>query len=199
MSGLDQNLIRELIITDGGSHDATLQIAEEAGAHVITGAPSRGGQLRRGVGAASGAWLLILHADCQLPEGWVGLVQDQMRRHRAGVFRLRFDSTHPLGRLLAIGANMRTQIFGLPYGDQGLLVSRQYYDAVGGYPDIPLMEDVVLNRKLRPELMSGHVTTSAQRYERTGWARRSLRNLWTILRFLLGADPHKLARSYRKP
>lgn len=195
--GLQAGLIRELIISDGGSGDATLQIADAAGAIVVNGAPSRGGQLHRGALAASGEWLLFLHADTVLPTGWIELVEHQFRTFAPAYFKLRFDRRGMRPKLVAAWANFRAQTLGLPYGDQALLISRNDYAASGGYPDIPLMEDVALVRCL-PKLtaMPAAVTTSAARYEREGWLRRGGRNLSLLMRYLSGADPNDLARRY---
>lgn len=197
MEGLEAGLIRELVISDGGSTDGTLALADEAGAHIVTGLPSRGGQLRRGVAAATGAWLLVLHADSVLPPGWPALVRAQMGTPRPACFRLRFDAGGCAPRIVEVWANLRTRVFGLPYGDQGLLVPRRAYDAAGGYPDIPLMEDVALVRALgRIDLLPCALTTSADKYRRGGWLRRGGRNMTLLLRYLLGADPETLARRY---
>ena len=198
MEGLEAGLVRELIISDGGSGDATRAMADEVGAVWVSGAPSRGGQLRRGVAASGGAWLLVLHADTVLPEGWSGVVGRQMSRGRPGYFRLGFDAEGLAPTLVAGWANLRSRMFGLPYGDQGLLVSRSEYDAVGGYLDIPLMEDVAIARALgrRLEGMPLRVRTSAARYARDGWMRRGMRNLMLLLRYLCGARPERLRARY---
>ena len=194
MEGLEAGLVRELIISDGGSGDATRAMADEVGAVWVSGAPSRGGQLRRGVVASGGAWLLVLHADTVLPERWSGVVERQMSRGRPGYFRLGFDAEGLAPTLVAGWANLRSRVFGLPYGDQGLLISRSEYDAVGGYLDIPLMEDVAMARALgrRMEEMPLRVRTSATRYARDGWMRRGGRNLMLLLRYLCGTQPEKL-------
>jgi hypothetical protein len=113
---------------------------------------------------------------------------------------LRFDAGGVAPRLVAGWANLRTRMFGLPYGDQALLVSRRAYHAAGGYPDIPLMEDVALARALkgRIALLPLAVTTSAARFQREGWLRRGARNLWLLARYLCGADPARLAARYRR-
>jgi len=201
--GLHAGLIREVILSDGGSCDATRRIAEEAGAVIVTGPPSRGGQLRRGAAAAQGAWLLVLHADTVLPEGWADAVRARMRQGGAAAFRLGFDAGGVAAWLVAGWANLRSAVFGLPYGDQALLVSRRDYEAVGGYPDIPLMEDVALARALGRHarhiaLLPLCVTTSAARYRRDGWLQRGARNLWLLARYLGGADPARLAARYRR-
>ncbi|QGX99189.1 glycosyltransferase [Roseovarius faecimaris] len=198
MPGVEAALIRELILTDGGSTDTTLAIAEEAGAQLVTGPASRGGQLRRGVAQATGEWLLILHADSLLPDDWPALVEAQMARHRPAHFRLRFDARGLAPTLVATWANLRARSLRLPYGDQGLLISRADYDAVGGYRDIPLMEDVAMARALgrRLDVLPGRITTSAAKYRRDGWLRRGARNLTLLIRYLLGASPEQLARKY---
>ena len=198
MEGLEAGLVRELIISDGGSGDATRAMADEVGAVWVSGAPSRGGQLRRGVVASGGAWLLVLHADTVLPERWSGVVERQMSRGRPGYFRLGFDAEGLAPTLVAGWANLRSRVFGLPYGDQGLLVSRSEYDAVGGYLDIPLMEAVAIARALgrRLEGMPLRVRTSAARYARDGWMRRGMRNLMLLLRYLCGARPERLRARY---
>lgn len=198
MEGVEAGLVRELVISDGGSGDATQRIAEEVGALWVSGPASRGGQLRRGVAAASGAWLLVLHADTVLPEGWAAAVERQMARGRPGYFRLRFDVEGLAPALVAGWANLRARVFALPYGDQGLLIARAEYDAVGGYRDMALMEDVALARALgrRLEGMPLAVRTSAARYLNDGWLRRGARNLGLLLRYLCGADPERLKRRY---
>jgi len=199
IEGLEAGLIRELVISDGGSGDATLAIADAAGAVIVQGAPSRGGQLRRGAKVAAGEWLLFLHADTVLPAGWSGAVSDHMARGGAAYFRLGFDAGGGMAWFVAGWANLRSRLFRLPYGDQGLLISCTEYDAVGGYPDIALMEDVAMARALRGRLtaLPLRVRTSAARYRRDGWLRRGGRNLILLCRYFLGADPARLAARYR--
>ena len=192
-------LVRELIVSDGGSADATLRIAEEAGARVVTGPAGRGGQLRRGADAAQGDWILFLHADTHLPAGWADAATAHMPSGAAGWFRLAFRSRGPGARWTARWANLRSRA-GLPYGDQGLLMPRALYGDVGGFDDVPLMEDVAMARKLRGRLrpIGATVTTSAERYEARGWMRQGARNLGTLARHLAGASPEDLAARYHR-
>ena len=201
IEGLTGGLIRDLVITDGGSEDATAEMADAAGATFVTGPASRGGQLRRGVDAAQGEWLLVLHADTVLSPGWSDAVLDHIRDEGGpAYFALSFRATGLMPLLVAGWANLRARVFALPYGDQGVLMTRDAYDRAGGYPDQPLMEDVALVRALgRPlTVLPVTATTSAERYLRDGWLRRGLRNLWTLVRYLTGADPEQLSNSYRR-
>ncbi|WP_170387460.1 TIGR04283 family arsenosugar biosynthesis glycosyltransferase [Ruegeria atlantica] len=199
VEGLHAGLIRELIVTDGGSTDRTLEIADEVGARIVTGAPSRGGQLRRGCAVAKGEWLLVLHSDTVLPDGWTKDVAEHLPSGQPAAFRLAFRAKGFGPSWVAGWANLRSRIFSLPYGDQGLLVPRRIYEQAGGYPDQPLMEDVALVRALpRVALLNTRVVTSAARYVRDGWVRRGARNLWTLTRYFLGADPEQLAQAYRR-
>ncbi|MEO0633422.1 MAG: TIGR04283 family arsenosugar biosynthesis glycosyltransferase [Pseudomonadota bacterium] len=194
--GLEAGLIAELIVSDGGSGDATRQIADAWGAKVLTGPASRGGQLARGCEAACGDWLLVVHADTVLAPGWAAAVAAHLGTQKAGYFRLRFDRG---GRVVAGWANVRSRVLGLPYGDQCLLVPRRLYNRVGGYPDVPLMEDVAIVRALRGQLVAldAAAITSAARYRRQGWVRRGARNLWLLTQYFAGVSPLQLAEKYR--
>lgn len=199
IEGLSAGLVRELVISDGGSDDATRQIAEGAGADFISGFRGRGAQLRKGANAASGDWLLFLHADTVLPNGWTETVRPHLDfPDRAACFELAFDIDGIAPRFVAGWANFRTRVFGLPYGDQGLLISRSLFDKIGGYPDIPLMEDVAIARALKGQLsrLPASVTTSAEKYIRDGWMRRGAHNWSVLAMYLLGVDPEELARDY---
>jgi rSAM/selenodomain-associated transferase 2 len=194
-------VVREVLIADAGSTDETRAIADAFGARFLEAGRGRGVQLRAGCATAKGDWLLALHADTRLQPGWIEAVHDHLEAWpgRAGYFRLGFDDAGPAARAWEAGVAARNRLFGLVYGDQGLLLPRDLYDEVGGYPDWPLLEDVELVRRigrarLRP--LGARVVTSAERFRREGWIPRTVRN-WTILaRFLAGADPVELARRY---
>ena len=197
VEGLDAGLITELVISDGGSSDETCKLADAWGAKIETGPPSRGGQLRRGCAAARGEWFLVLHADTVLAPGWSAAVAKHLSQTKAGYFKLRFDRG---GQAVAAWANMRARVFGLPFGDQGLLIWRDLYERVGGFADQPLMEDVAMAPALRGQLsaIDTDAVTSAARYRAQGWARQGARNLWMQARYFAGVSPEVLARSYRK-
>ncbi len=197
-----EGVIHEVVIADGGSGDGIGEIAEAVGARLITAPAGRGTQLAAGAEAARGQWLLFVHADTVLASGWgtAVLAHIQTRPDRAGWFDLAFDPPGAAARLVAGWANLRSFFLGLPYGDQGLLISRQLYDEVGGYAPMPLMEDVDLVSRIghsRLVRLGARAVTSARRYRADGWLRRGWRNLSTLALYYLGADPQRLARRYR--
>lgn len=200
--GLEKGLIRELIISDGGSTDDIAVLAEELGAQLLVGPAGRGGQLARGADKAKGSWLLFLHADTVLADGWATAVLAHLaaRPEKAGYFQLAFRAKGIAPTIVARWANIRARGFNLPYGDQGLLIPRAIYLASGGYQDIPLMEDVAIARQFRGHLCAipAVAMTSAMRYQQQGWLRRGTRNLWTLARYFAGVSPEKLARDYHR-
>lgn len=198
------DMLAEIIVSDGGSTDATAQIARAAGACVIAGPPGRGGQLRRGIATAPTPWLLLLHADSTLPPGWADSLCQTLAAasgERAYYGKLRFASADPRARLLEHGVALRCALLRLPYGDQGLLIHHELLAAIGGMPDVPLMEDVILARRLgRRHLapMNLTIATDASAYVRDGWLRRAAGNLWRLARFLAGGPAAALAASYKR-
>lgn len=201
LPGVEAGLIRELIISDGGSSDHTLKIAEGSGAEIVSGEKGRARQMIAGAQVARGDWLFFLHADTALSRDWVERAADhiQDRPDKAATFTLAYRSDDRMAKTIAARANRRTRWLGLPYGDQGLLLSRKLYDEVDGYDDVPLMEDVrmvqAIGRK-RLVLLSAEARTSAAKYERDGWRKRSWRNAWLITRYLTGTSPETLAKDY---
>jgi rSAM/selenodomain-associated transferase 2 len=203
--GLGDGLIRELVIADGGSSDQTDQLADAIGANFVVAPASRGGQLRRGANEVRGDWLMVVHADSVLQPGWTGPVREHMRDHpnSAGYFQLTFDARGLMPLIVAGWANLRSRLFGLPFGDQGLLLPIDIYRNAGGYADQPLMEDVALARALRRQGVALKplpvtITTSAARYKRRGWLRAGFSNLMTQVRYFCGADPNQLSRQYHR-
>jgi rSAM/selenodomain-associated transferase 2 len=196
--GLHQGVVRELILSDGGSCDDTARIADDLGAVWLTGPASRGGQIRRAVDAAQGDWLLILHSDTRLPNDWVDLCMQHLTHQDAGYFDLSFDQGGFAARWTAGWANIRARLFGLPYGDQAMLVPKALLQQVGGYPDIPLMEDVAVAKRLKGRLrpLGSAVVTGADKYRKHGWGRQGMRNITLLLKYLMGADPHELYQRY---
>jgi len=193
----------EIIIVDGGSADASLAIAEAKGVKIILAERGRGRQLAAGANAAGGDWLLFLHADTVLSAGWSDELEAFMAcpesTMRAGVFRLAFDDKAPAARRLEAMAAWRARILGLPYGDQGLLIGREFYQSIGGFRAILLMEDVDLARRIgrrRFVYFNSWAETSAVRYRRSGYLRRSALNLICLGLYFVGVKPRFLLRLY---
>ena len=160
----------------------------------------RASQMNAGAAVARGRWLLFLHADTRLAAGWRQAIEaaDCDPGVSAGCFRFALDSTALAARVIELGVRMRVRAFGLPYGDQGLFVRRAAFEALNGYADLPIMEDVDLVRRLRSRgrLFRSPlaVVTSARRWERDGWVRRTLRHLGLILLYFCGVPPERLIR-----
>ena len=191
----------EVIVVDGGSKTPP---QPRAGMRVLSAPRGRGTQLAAGAVAANGDWLLFLHADTALSADWrmavAAFAADSANGEKAGYFRLVFATHAPQARRVAALANWRARIFGLPYGDQGLLISHKFYTKIGGYRPLPLMEDVDLVRRIgKPHLveLAAVAATSAQRYERDGWLLRPLRNLFCLALFFAGVSPRAIQRLYR--
>jgi rSAM/selenodomain-associated transferase 2 len=191
----------ETIVVDGGSSDGTAAIARGSGARLVLSPRGRGVQLAAGAAAAKGDWLLFLHADTLLAPGW----RESAGRHmaqapgKAACFRFRLDAGERRARLIEAGVALRVGLLGLPYGDQGLLVPRRLYDAVGGYRPLPLMEDVDLVRRIglrRLGRLDVDAVTSAARWRRDGWLRRSGRNLLCLALYRFGMSAERVARLY---
>ena len=190
-----------VIVVDGGSTDATPTVAAAACAAVIAAPRGRGSQLAAGIAASDASWLLLLHADTRLGPGWRAAVAAHQRNHpgRAGYFHLALDSCRPAARRLERIVAWRCRVLALPYGDQGLLISRALLDAAGGMRALPLMEDVDLVRRLdrrRLAPLSATATTSAARHEREGYVLRPARNLACLALWFLGVPPRLIARLY---
>lgn len=193
--------VDELIVVDGGSSDGTAALAVELGARLVEAPRGRGRQLHAGATAASGEWLLFLHADTRLAEGWLAAARRHMADHprAAACFAFRLDDDSWQARLLERGVALRVRALALPYGDQGLLLPRALYEAVGGFRPLPLMEDVDLVRRIgrkRLRLLDAAAITSPARWHRDGWWRRSARNLACLSLYGLGVSPARIARLY---
>lgn len=197
------NLVHEVIFADGGSTDETLEIAEAAGAKVVVSDRGRGLQLGRGADAATGDWLLFLHADTRLDPRWHeavwSFIHELDNRRQAGFFRFKLDDKRKRAKVLERLVALRVRLFGLPYGDQGLLISRAFYKELGGYRSLPLMEDVEFVRRIgrrRLTHLGRNAVTSAERYVRDGYVLRSFRNLFCLSAYFLGVPAKRIAKLY---
>jgi len=196
----------ELIVADGGSRDASAALAEPLADIVLAATRGRARQMNAGAAVASsrdaGDALLFLHADTRLPEAAHELVAEALRRCAWGRFDVRIEGRSPALRLVAALMNLRSRWSGIATGDQAIFVRRDAFDAVGGFPDQPLMEDIELSSRLkrrfgRPACLRAMVQTSGRRWERRGvW--RTITLMWRLrLAYWLGAKPERLAEAYR--
>ena len=199
-----QGFSAEIIIADGGSTDETIAIAEKLGAKIVKSEKGRGRQLSTGGRAASGDWLLFLHADTRLSEDWDGeawsFMTDPRNTTRAAVFTYRLDDPTPPARRVERLVAWRTRSLGLPFGDQGLLISRAFYYSLGGFRDMPLMEDIEIIRQIgrrRLAVLKPFALTSADKYQRGGWWARPVRNVCCQMLYFLGMPPSVLVLLYR--
>jgi rSAM/selenodomain-associated transferase 2 len=196
----------EVIVVNGGVPDVETAALEGQHPHVrwARSAAGRGRQMNVGAAYAQGEWLVFLHADTRLPSGWLEELESVERDPKivGGSFRFRLDSGHPWARLIERGVAARVRCFDLPYGDQALFVRRQVFDSLGGYREVDLMEDVEFVRRLSKAGRLHHsalsVVTSARRWERDGWIRRSGENLVLLVLYFLGISPRRLAGVYRR-
>ncbi len=200
--GRQAHLIREVIVVDGGSRDDTAHLAQQAGARTIGSHRGRGRQLALGAEAAAGSWLLFLHGDTVLDAGWVRAAAEFMARtgdDGAAVFTFALDDGAAPARRLERMVAWRCRVLGLPYGDQGLLLSRTFYQKLGGFRDMDLMEDVDLVRRIgrrRLSVLPARAVTSARRFTEAGYLVRSARNLTILALYFLKVPPRFLARLY---
>lgn len=193
----------EIIVADGESSDATRAIAEESDARVITATGGRAAQLNAGASIARGRHLLFLHADTLLPEGFDAAIRRALNNPAtvAGAFRFRTDRINVGIRMVEWGTNIRSSVFHWPYGDQGLFFEKRVFDELGGFSDMPIMEDFELVQRLRRRgrivTVPETVITSARRWKKLGLLRTMLRNQAMILGYFAGIRPERLARFYR--
>lgn len=196
----------EVIVSDGGSSDGTLGAAIAGGARIAAGGPGRGQQFCRAERfcAAQGPddWLLFLHADSQLPQGFGAAVKAHMQSapERAGYFRFKLDDSGFWPRMVEAWVHERCYWLALPYGDQGLLVRRDVFRVAGGYPMWALFEDVKIVRRLRRRrlrFIDLPITTSAERYKRDGYKARTFKNLGLLIRFFVKGRPDGLPERYK--
>ncbi len=195
--------VAEIVVSDGGSQDGTAALAARHGCRVVSGERGRGRQLARGAEAATGDWLMFLHADTRLEPGWVPAVREHVEtsgaEEKAAVFAFRLDDDGPAARCLERIVAMRVRALALPYGDQGLLISRHLYDSIGGFRPLLLMEDVDIIRRIgrvRLTALPVAAVTSAARYQRDGYLHRMARNATCLAFYFAGVPPTFLARLY---
>jgi rSAM/selenodomain-associated transferase 2 len=197
-----EGLVREVVVVDGGSSDRTCEIADAAGATIVHSQKGRGRQLRAGGDKAKSDWLLFLHADTKLAPTWAKEVADLIaspQREFAAAFRFALDDQRLAARILERIVALRCHALKLPYGDQGLLIHRTFYRKLGGFPEVDLMEDVALIRKVgwrRTNLLKSCAVTSPKRFQKDGYFLRPLRNFCILTLYLLRVPTRVLVRLY---
>jgi rSAM/selenodomain-associated transferase 2 len=205
--GVDPRL--EIIVVEAEGGVGPSLSSARSDVRVLGSRPGRAIQMNAGAATATGDWLLFLHADSRLPPRWIDVFEEAVRSRRGvrenvsgGWFRFALDDPSWQARLIERGVRLRVQVLTLPYGDQGLFVRRDVFESMGGYREIPLMEDVEFVRRL---VRTGPVlelplalATSARRWQRDGWFRRSARNIVLIACYYAGVRPERLARWYAR-
>ena len=193
----------EVIVSDGGSHDETIEVAYKWGAKILRGTAGKATQMNTAASLAQGEILLFLHADTKLPSGYSLAITDILAKEKVvgGAFRLGIDGDGLGFRLIEIGANLRSILFSAPYGDQAIFIRRDFFLTIGGYTDIPIMEDFDLIRRLRRH---GHVKTanksvctSNRRWSKHGIIKTTAWNWIIVGAWILGVHPTRLAAWYR--
>jgi rSAM/selenodomain-associated transferase 2 len=190
----------EVIVADGGSSDGTANLAQPLADRVIAAPRGRGAPMNAGAAVGTGEMLLFLHADTALPENADRSIARALARRAWGRFDLRIAGQHPLLSIVARMINWRSRLTGVATGDQAIFVTREAFYAVGGFPDLPLMEDIAISRRLkrlcRPVCIATPVVTSGRRWEYHG-VLRTIVLMWRLrLAYYFGAEPARLAMRY---
>ena len=201
---LDGGETVEIIVVDGDPEGETLRAIPDGAVRKIFSEPGRGRQLNRGAEAASGEILVFLHADTALPRDALTRIGEALGDDTlaGGAFDLAIDSPRPIFRLIERVASRRSRLTRIPYGDQAIFLRRTCFQALGGFRELPIMEDVDLMRRLRLAggriaILPERVVTSARRWEKEGALYTTLRNWVLVTLFSLGIDAKRLARWYR--
>ncbi len=194
----------EVIVVDGGSSDATLELAAQAGCKTIAGPRGRARQMNLGAAEATAETLLFLHADTLLPENFPELILDAVKRPAvaAGAFSLAIDSPSKSLAVIAHFTNLRSRLLHLPYGDQALFITQKMFSTIGGYPEMEIMEDFVFVKKVKKKgtiiILPECATTSARRWQNMGLVRTTLINQLIVCGHSLGVPPAILSKWYRR-
>lgn len=194
----------EVIVVDGGSQDDTVEIAQSLGVKVISSPPGRAVQMNTGALAASGDILLFLHADTRLPTGFDMMIRTALQQPGsvAGAFALRIDASGWGIRWVEWGVNRRSHFWQMPYGDQAIFITKEIFQKIGMFPELPIMEDFELIRRLKRNckitIISVPVITSARRWLQKGILKTTLINQIVIIAYLLGVSPERIRSWYRR-
>jgi rSAM/selenodomain-associated transferase 2 len=198
------NLNIEVIVVDGGSSDDTVAIAQSLNVKVISSSPGRAVQMNAGTLAASGEILLFLHADTRLPIGFDEMIRTALQQPGivAGAFKLRIDASLLSLRWVEWGVNVRSHFYQMPYGDQAIFLTKEVFQKIGSFPELPIMEDFELMRRLkrigRIVIIPTPVVTSARRWLQKGVLKTMLLNQIVIIAYLLDVSPERICSWYRQ-
>ena len=193
----------EIIVVDGDPQGSTVGTIKDRDVTAITAGKGRGRQMNAGAAAARGEILIFLHADTNLPDNALRKISQALhnRDYVGGAFDLKIDSDRLFLKYISIRASLRSRWNRIPYGDQAIFIRKKYFDQIGGFKEIPLMEDVDLMRRIKKDrkkivILPDKVTTSARRWESDGALYTTMRNQILVRLFYLGISPHKLAKYY---
>jgi rSAM/selenodomain-associated transferase 2 len=191
----------EIIVVDGGSQDSTVEIAKSSGVKVLQTQSGRAIQMNAGAAIATGEILLFLHADTRLPNGFDRMIRETLSHAISGAFQLKIDATLPGLRWVEWGVNLRSRYFQLPYGDQAIFLRTDTFEKMGGFPNLPIMEDFEFVRSLKQwgniAIVPDFVLTSGRRWQKLGVFRTTIVNQIVILAYFLGVSPQRILQWYR--
>jgi len=199
---LQKNQGIEIIVVDGGSQDNTTNIVQETEAKLITAAGGKAAQMNQGAQIAQSELLLFLHGDTFLPQNFIHMVNDTLKQPKvvAGAFELAISGNEKSLRWVELMVKLRSHLFRLPYGDQGIFVRKNLFEQIGGYRNLPIMEDFDLIQRLKQHgviaIASGHVVTSSRRWQKLGVWQTTVINQLVIAGYYLGISPTKLRNLY---
>ena len=204
LEGLERNRDAEMIVVDGNPNGDTIQAIGSDRVKKMVAPKGRARQMNAGASVAKGEILIFLHADTEFPSNALKTITAAMAQGRyvGGAFELGIDSTKIELKILARWASLRCRLTRIPYGDQAIFIKREYFNALGGYKDIPLMEDVELMRRIKRRgdiicIVPEQVKTSPRRWEQEGFVYVNVRNAFLFFSYILGVSPERLASLYK--
>ena len=195
----------KIIIVDADSCDLTIQMSKKYNIKIIKSLKGRGPQLILGAEHASTDWIFFLHSDTIIKKNNIidinQFITNTLNNNKAASFKIKFNTNNIWSNLLSKLVNIRSKYLKLPYGDQGLLISRNFYKNIGGYKNIPIMEDVEIIRTIgfrNIKILNSYIITDAARFENQGWIYRPMINLFCLTLYFLGFNINNINKIYKK-